>query len=184
MVAFASGGRRRSEIAGLRREQLTAEPTHKMPDGPPVPSLAIHLGRTKIAISEQDETVYLTRRPVEALNAWMVAARIESAAYFGASTNGEISRLARSIRKRSTRSSKTKRRWPAWRRPTIRPTVSDPGISPKQPIAAFRCLKQWINRAIVLSNRHRATTTAPPGEAEERRAYYKNASFLRPVRRD
>ncbi|TCQ16675.1 hypothetical protein C8J33_11522 [Rhizobium sp. PP-CC-3G-465] len=36
MVAFASGGRRRSEIAGLSREQLTVEPPIEMPDGPPL----------------------------------------------------------------------------------------------------------------------------------------------------
>lgn len=47
MVAFASGGRRRSEIAGLRREQLTDEPPIAVEDGPPLLSLAIHLGRTR-----------------------------------------------------------------------------------------------------------------------------------------
>lgn len=84
MVAFASGGRRRSEIAGLRREQLTVEPPIEMPDGPPLPSLAIHLGRTKTTSGEQDDVVYLTGRPVEALNAWMVAAKIESGSVFRA----------------------------------------------------------------------------------------------------
>ncbi len=66
MVAFASGGRRRSEIAGLRREQLTVEPpisSRRMA----LPSLAIHLGRAKTTTGEQDEVVYLTGRPVEAL---------------------------------------------------------------------------------------------------------------------
>jgi integrase len=47
MVAFASGGRRRSEVAGLRCEQLTVEPPIEVLGGPPLPSLAIHLGRTK-----------------------------------------------------------------------------------------------------------------------------------------
>ncbi len=37
MVAFASGGRRRSEIAGLRIEQLVVEPPIEVPDGPPSP---------------------------------------------------------------------------------------------------------------------------------------------------
>lgn len=69
MVAFASGGRRRSEIAGLRREQLTVEPPIAVIDGPPLPSLAIHLGRTKTSGADHDEVVYLTGRPVEALNA-------------------------------------------------------------------------------------------------------------------
>jgi integrase len=95
MVAFASGGRRRSEIAGLRREQLTVEPPIEMPDGPPLPSLAIHLGRTKTSSGEEEEIVYLTGRPVEALNAWMVAAKIESGSVFRAIGRwGTVSRRA------------------------------------------------------------------------------------------
>lgn len=82
MVAFASGGRRRSEIAGLRREQLTVELPIAVEGGPPLPSLAIHLGRTKTSGSELEEVVYLTGRPVDALNAWMTAARVESGSIF------------------------------------------------------------------------------------------------------
>jgi integrase len=82
MVAFASGGRRRSEIAGLRREQLTVEPPITTEGGPPLPSLALHLGRTKTSGSEHDEVVYLTGRPVDALNAWLAVARIESGSIF------------------------------------------------------------------------------------------------------
>ncbi|MBB2671515.1 UNVERIFIED_ORG: integrase [Rhizobium esperanzae] len=36
MVAFASGGRRRSELAGLRKEQLTVEPLVKAEDRSPL----------------------------------------------------------------------------------------------------------------------------------------------------
>nr|WP_156762495.1 tyrosine-type recombinase/integrase [Agrobacterium vitis] len=82
MVAFASGGRRRSEIAGLRREQLSVEPPIAVEGGPPLPSLAIHLGRTKTSRTEHDEVVYLSGRPVDALNAWMTAARVESGSIF------------------------------------------------------------------------------------------------------
>ena len=82
MVAFASGGRRRSEIAGLRVEQLTAEPPVPVESGPPLPSLAIHLGRTKTSGADHDEVVYLTGRPVEALDAWLAAARIETGSIF------------------------------------------------------------------------------------------------------
>jgi integrase len=39
MVGFASGGRRRSEIAGLRREQLTVEPLIPVGNGTPSPLL-------------------------------------------------------------------------------------------------------------------------------------------------
>lgn len=82
MVAFASGGRRRSEIAGLRFEQLTIETPIEVADGPPLPSLAIHLGRTKTTSGEEDDVVYLTGRPVEALNAWMASAKIENGSVF------------------------------------------------------------------------------------------------------
>ncbi|MBY3522815.1 site-specific integrase [Rhizobium laguerreae] len=95
MVAFASGGRRRSEIAGLRREQLAVEPPIPVEDGDPLPSLAIHLGRTKTTSGEQDDTVYLTGRPVEALNAWMAAAKIDSGSVFrGIGRWGTVSRRA------------------------------------------------------------------------------------------
>jgi integrase len=95
MVAFASGGRRRSEIAGLRREQLTVEPPIEVPDGPPLPSLAIHLGRTKTTTGEEDDVVYLTGRPVEALNAWLAAAKIDKGGVFrGIGRWGTVSKRA------------------------------------------------------------------------------------------
>ncbi|MEZ2224358.1 tyrosine-type recombinase/integrase [Rhizobium sp. RCC_161_2] len=84
MVAFASGGRRRSEIAGLRVEQLTIEPPISVENSAPLPSLAIHLGRTKTSSGEEEEIVYLTGRPVVALNAWMVAAKIDKGSVFRA----------------------------------------------------------------------------------------------------
>jgi integrase len=82
MVAFASGGRRRSEIASLRVEQLTDEAPIEVPGGPPLPSLSIHLGRTKTTSGDQDDVVYLTGRPVEALNAWIAAAKIDKGSVF------------------------------------------------------------------------------------------------------
>ncbi|WP_080821274.1 site-specific integrase [Agrobacterium deltaense] len=95
MVAFASGGRRRSEIAGLRLEQLTEEAPIEVADGPPLPSLAIHLGRTKTTSGEQDDVVYLTGRPVEALNSWLAAAKIDKGSVFrGIGRWGTVSRRA------------------------------------------------------------------------------------------
>ncbi|AYD05115.1 integrase (plasmid) [Neorhizobium sp. NCHU2750] len=47
MVAFASGGRRRSEIASLRREQLTVEPPIVVADGLPSPLSPFILGGPK-----------------------------------------------------------------------------------------------------------------------------------------
>ncbi|WP_107677989.1 site-specific integrase [Agrobacterium sp. LAD9] len=95
MVAFASGGRRRSEIAGLRLEQLTEEAPIETEGGPPLPSLAIHLGRTKTTSGEQDDIVYLTGRPVEALNAWLTAAKIDKGSVFrGIGRWGTVSKRA------------------------------------------------------------------------------------------
>jgi integrase len=82
MLAFASGGRRRSEVAGRRLDQLSVEAPIEVPDSPSLPSLARHLGRTKTTTGEQDDIVYLTGRPVEALNAWIVAAKVEKGSLF------------------------------------------------------------------------------------------------------
>ncbi|MEJ5902622.1 site-specific integrase [Ochrobactrum teleogrylli] len=82
MVAFASGGRRRSEVAGLRVEQLIKQPPVTDEDGLPLPSLGIHLGRTKTSGADHDEIVYLTGRPVEALTRWLEAARIDKGSVF------------------------------------------------------------------------------------------------------
>ena len=84
MVAFASGGRRRSEVANLRKEQLTVEPPIKGEDDAPLPSLSIHLDRTKNSGASQDEVVYLIGRPVEALDAWLDAAKIDKGGVFRA----------------------------------------------------------------------------------------------------
>lgn len=95
MVAFASGGRRRSEVAGLRKEQLTVEAPVTGEDGIPLPSLTIHLGRTKNSGASQDEVVYLTGRPVDALNAWLAAAKIDGGSVFRAIDRwGNVSRRA------------------------------------------------------------------------------------------
>jgi integrase len=59
MVAFGSGGRRRSEIASLRVEQLRPEEPIQIDGAPPLPSLSIHLGRTKTSGADNDEVVYL-----------------------------------------------------------------------------------------------------------------------------
>lgn len=104
--------RRLGEIAGdLRRRQSARSPRSGDPDGRlrvrrppaqrsrwpaqgaaddraarcrrgPLPSLSIHLGRTKNSGASQDEVVYLTGRPVEALNAWLAAAKIDSGSVF------------------------------------------------------------------------------------------------------
>ncbi|MEB2846596.1 tyrosine-type recombinase/integrase [Rhizobiales bacterium RZME27] len=94
MVAFASGGRRRSEIAGLRVEQLTKEAPIAVSDSPPLPSLAIHLGRTKTSGADHDEVVYLTGRPVEALDAWFAASNDTGVVFRKVDRWGNVSKRA------------------------------------------------------------------------------------------
>ncbi|MGE6743974.1 site-specific integrase [Allorhizobium pseudoryzae] len=93
MVAFASGGRRRSEIAGLRIEQLQPEEPIQIDGGPPLLSISIHLGRTKTSGADNDEVVYISGRPVHAVNAWLAAAKIDKGSVFRAIDRwGNVSR--------------------------------------------------------------------------------------------
>ncbi len=86
LTAFASGGRRRSEVAGLRVEDLVDEDqVHadpRNPASPLLPCLTVHLGRTKTTTADDQVHVVLIGRPVEALKRWLVEARIESGPIF------------------------------------------------------------------------------------------------------
>jgi integrase len=88
LVAFASGGRRRSEIATLRVEQIFAEtPVAADPQNPQsvaLPCLTISLGRTKTAAADEDSRVLLIGRPVEALREWCERADIAAGPVFRA----------------------------------------------------------------------------------------------------
>ncbi|MDX1010780.1 tyrosine-type recombinase/integrase [Sinorhizobium medicae] len=86
LTAFASGGRRRSEVAALRVEDLAdeepvrADPSDKT--SPPLPCLSIRLGRTKTTTADDDEHVLLIGRPVTALKTWLAEAAIKDGAVF------------------------------------------------------------------------------------------------------
>lgn len=86
LVAFASGGRRRSEVAGLRVEDLRDEdpvPTDpKDQNSTALPCLTIHLGRTKTTDAGDDASVVLVGRPVIALKRWLTEAGIEAGPIF------------------------------------------------------------------------------------------------------
>lgn len=88
LVAFGSGGRRRSEIARLRVEQLSEEmPVPRDPedpDSPGLPCLAIALGRTKTAAADEGARVLIVGQPVEALREWLERANIRKGAIFRA----------------------------------------------------------------------------------------------------
>ncbi len=88
LVAFASGGRRRSEIAALRLEQIVEEPPvparPEDPDSPRLRCLAIQLGRTKTGVADEDRRVLVIGRAADALLAWIVRAGITRGAVFRA----------------------------------------------------------------------------------------------------
>nr|WP_153423718.1 site-specific integrase [Sinorhizobium medicae] len=86
LTAFASGGRRRSEVAALRVEDLAdeepvrADPSDKT--SPPLPCLSIRLGRPKTTTADEDAHVLLIGRPVAALKTWLAEAPIKDGPVF------------------------------------------------------------------------------------------------------
>lgn len=88
LMAFASGGRRRSEAATLRLEQLAEQdPVPADPknlDSPRLPCLRINLSRTKTTEADDDAFVLLVGRPVTALQDWLERAGISEGAVFRA----------------------------------------------------------------------------------------------------
>ncbi|EIM28002.1 tyrosine-type recombinase/integrase [Microvirga lotononidis] len=86
LTAIASGGRRRSEIASLRIDQIeTLPPVAARPreiDSPKLPCLAIYLGRTKRGNADDGVRVLLIGRPAEALTIWLNRAKIIDGAVF------------------------------------------------------------------------------------------------------
>jgi integrase len=86
LLAFASGGRRRSEVARLRVEHLSEQqPVPLDPDNPNcglLPCMAIRLGRTKTAAADDDAQVLLVGPPVDALRAWLARADITKGPVF------------------------------------------------------------------------------------------------------
>ncbi|MBB6469478.1 integrase [Aminobacter lissarensis] len=100
LMAFASGGRRRSEVSSLRVEQLVEEdPVLADPQKPEssanLPCLTIKLGRTKTTEADADTAVLLVGRPVLALQEWLERANISEGAIFrGIDRWGHLERKA------------------------------------------------------------------------------------------
>jgi integrase len=88
LLAFASGGRRRSEVAGLRVEQVSDDRSVPLdpqdPQSPTLPCLAIQLGRTKTGNADDEGRVLLVGPPVEALREWLERADISKGPIFRA----------------------------------------------------------------------------------------------------
>jgi integrase len=88
LVAFGSGGRRRSEIARLRVEHIFSEtPVPVDPsdqNSPRLPCVTIALGRTKTAKADDDARVFLVGPPVVALQNWLERSDITKGPVFRA----------------------------------------------------------------------------------------------------
>jgi integrase len=85
LAAFASGGRRRSEIARLRVEQLIdLDPLRNLddPDSPALRCIEWRLGRTKTGTAEDSNRVLLVGRAADALTSWLKRAKIEKGPVF------------------------------------------------------------------------------------------------------
>jgi integrase len=88
LLAFASGGRRRSEVAKLRVEQLSDGPAvlvdPRNPASGTLPCLAIQFGRTKTGNADEAQKVLLVGPPVVALKQWLERAKIKKGPVFRA----------------------------------------------------------------------------------------------------
>lgn len=88
LLAFASGGRRRSEVARLRVEQFSDEPPVFLNPqdlkSETLPCVAIQLGRTKTGQADEAGRVLLVGPPVEALREWLERADISQGPIFRA----------------------------------------------------------------------------------------------------
>jgi integrase len=86
LLAFGSGGRRRSEIVRLRvddLEQRALVPAYpEAPEGPTLPVLAVRLRRTKTSSADAGESALIVGRPVYALRAWLEFSKIDSGPVF------------------------------------------------------------------------------------------------------
>ena len=86
LLAFGSGGRRRSEITRLKvddleeREAIVGDPAELKDEVLPV--LAIRLRRTKTSSADAGESVLVVGRPVEALRAWLAFSKIDTGPVF------------------------------------------------------------------------------------------------------
>ncbi len=79
LLAFGSGGRRRSEIAKFRVEDLRDESAVQSNDGP-LPCMSLRLRQTKTTSADDDARAWLAGRPVVALKEWLVRSGISSGA--------------------------------------------------------------------------------------------------------
>ncbi len=88
LTAFASGGRRRSEMAGHQVEQIVREePVLSNPSNPQSATLiclTLRLGKTKTTSADSGASAILVGAPADALLLWLETGNIQSGAIFRA----------------------------------------------------------------------------------------------------
>lgn len=88
LVGFASGGRRRSELAALRVEQLSFEPPVPEdatdPNSPRLNCMTLRLGRTKTEDAHKSSSALLVGRAADALHRWLTTSAITEGPVFRA----------------------------------------------------------------------------------------------------
>jgi integrase len=88
LTAFASGGRRRSELANLRIEHITVDApvlTDPLdPNSAKLTCVTLHLGKTKTTTADDDASAVLVGPPADALLAWLNKAALRSGPVFRA----------------------------------------------------------------------------------------------------
>ena len=86
LLAFGSGGRRRSEIVRLRstisKSASWFRPILRRRKGRTLPVLAVRLRRTKTSSADAGESALMVGRPVDALRAWLEFSNIDSGPVF------------------------------------------------------------------------------------------------------
>ncbi|EEY01503.1 phage integrase [Brucella pinnipedialis B2/94] len=171
MVAFASGGRRRSEVASLRVEQLVKQAPVTDENGSPLPSprwAFISVAPKPVAPITMKPSISPAVPSKLSPAGWKQPGSTR-AACFEKSIAGAMLRREHSSQAPSTGSSNSGPKWLALMRLNSRPTACAPSISPKPPIAAYRCQKQWNNRVIVPCSRRPTIITTPNGAADGHR---------------
>lgn len=71
VTAFASGGRRRSEVAALTRSQVHFLPDLTSEEGHPLMAVGIDMGRTKTTNADDGEQVFVVGRAAAILKTWL-----------------------------------------------------------------------------------------------------------------
>jgi hypothetical protein len=179
LLAFASSGTRRSEVARLRVAQLRDEPPARLdphdPKSPALPCLAIQLRRTKTGDADEEGRVLLVGPPVGRFTNGWSGPTSRRGRPFRRSTAGKRWKRTRSRRNRSILSLSGVAPWQAWSRRRFRSTAEAIGADPRSPKLRAATVERLRAGSRSAQTRHYRVTPvrsvsplrrAPPGAAE------------------